>query len=277
MKRLSGGLIWLLCLTLVCAALGETQPDSYHAYLGDRARMLKAHGPYHTWAIEQKAALDAPYLKEGWMTGDNRVINTLPGKDDLPREEATLKAIAALTAAYDLREEELSQWDKEYDFWEMAHGKSWLVTFKSPQEKPEDAYKAYRVEVESPSGKAAYHDIEERDGLYVPLEEDKPPELPDDILEKAIIAALDTDWARERGLTREILESFQVQPALMPIGQLRSFSNANFPEDLDNEKMAWLIDFMSDDPVLNEHFITLEVAFLEEDGQQLPMEPAVNG
>ncbi len=277
MKKLTQGLLLLLCLMMLSPALGEAKPDSYQKYLGERARMLKAHGPYSAWTIEQKAALDAPYDKEPWMTGSNRMISRLPGKDDLSQEEATDKAIAALTGAYDLREEELSQWEKEYDFWELASGKSWIIIFKSPQAEPGDGYKAYRVEVESPGGKAEYHDVEERSGLYTPSEDKKPPEVPADILEKAKQAALETDWAREKGLTRDILEGFQVLPALMPIGQLRDFSNAHIPKDLDDKKMAWLIDFMSDDPVLNEHFITIEVAFLEEDGQQLMMDPAVNG
>lgn len=278
MKILKRSLTLLICLMMLTPALAELVADSYYDYLGHRARMLKKHGPYHAWTIEQKAALDAPYDKEEWMGGDNRMISRLPGKDDLTQEVATDKAIATLTREYDLSRKDLETWEKECDFYELGDDqKSWIVSFIQPQAKPEGSYQVYRVEVESPGGKAVYHDVEMRGGLYAPPEDKTSPQPPAEILTKAMAAALDTEWAKEKRLTREILETFDVIPSLIPVGQLRHFSNAHLPEDLNDDQMAWLIDFYSDDPVFSEFYGALEVAFLQEDGQQLPMDPAVNG
>lgn len=154
-------LLAVLCLGLLlpggpCQASTQEPDADYEPTLRQyyirRAEMLTEKGPYYTWSMEDKAALDDMMYQAGYWD----IHHIVPDEEDLSEEEAIALGKAAILKIHDIVfAQELDDFAVYTDFFLLGGPKDpgqhlWVLQYESPVDSKEKG--TFRVEMDSPSG-----------------------------------------------------------------------------------------------------------------------------
>lgn len=117
-------------------------------------------GPYGRWTLEQRAEYTA--LQKTYMPADAAMMDSLPGADDLPMEQAIATAELAIEREYGLKPADLERFQRYVYFWVdysvdsggtfWSDSNMWTIIYEGLEQDDIDTYESIYVRVHSPSG-----------------------------------------------------------------------------------------------------------------------------
>jgi len=263
---------------------GETSTleQVYYEYIITRGRKLIELGPFATWPLEEKAALDQILIEGGYIDihDGNAIYHDMPNADDISREDAIRLAEEALASRYEVAVGHTPDWTVECAFLRTVTTCMWDIQFKQKAQVIDfsnDVYwmTIYVANVDSPSGQAhVYQSAKESDGPVIVAWDNRPEDerpRPGDLSEEEVVRiaknAVIGEWLEMRGLPEDIFASFRVTTGISP-----NYTWADQPFG-----RVWVVQFKSDDDILHAYFNHIIVIINSETGEVLFIDNVSNG
>lgn len=230
-------IVWLLCGMLLVALGGGawanedvSKEQALHQYAIRRAEGIIDLGPFKTWPVEEKAALDRMLSDAGIF----EPLYILPTEGDLSQEDALLAAKAAIAQEYG-SSDSLDRFGVYASFLRVANGKQWEFQFGPVVEAPELGM--YMVDIASPSGNMVlcqWYAGEQTDEAIQAMAGAEPASgsLTEDEAVRLARQAVQAAHGQAFGLTEKVLSGFE--------------ADAVFDAD-EAERPVWQVELEFDD------------------------------